>query len=810
MGTLKALDPGLLYRHCDPALLEFDTTADIDATVELVGQSRATDAVRFGIDIKRPGYNLFVLGESGSGRRTAVLSLLASKAATEQVPDDVCYVNNFAEANKPHLLHLPPGRGSRLKQDMQQFVSELSKAISAAFESDEYRARIEAINEEYKQREEGALRELGQRSSDHGIALLRTPHGFVFAPEKGDEPMAPDDFEKLPEEEKARLRSQIQEYAEQLEKLMHQFPRWRREMQVRIKEASRETLGLAAGHLIEDLKSHYADLPQALEFLDQVMRDVIEVGEELREQPKTEGGISSLVISGSLSLNRYQVNLLVDHATTAAAPVIMEDNPNHPNLVGRVDHVAQLGMLVTNFTLIKAGALHRANGGYLVLDAIKVLTHPYAWEGLKRALRAARVNIESLGEIYGLVSTLPLEPEPMPLNVKVVLVGERFVYYLLKALDPEFDEMFKIAADFEDEVERDVDSTRLYSQFIATLARGAGLRPFDRDAVARMIEHGARLAGDAEKLTASRRLISDLLQEADHCAAQAGHPVVTRADLEAALKAQIHRASRLRGRLQQEILRDVLLISVSGEHVGQVNGLAVIDLGDVAFAHPVRITATVRIGEGDVVDIEREAELGGAIHSKGVMILSSFLASRYTRHMPLSLTASLVFEQSYGPVEGDSASLAELCALISALAGTPIRQSLAVTGSVNQFGRVQAIGAVNEKIEGFFDICQARGLTGEQGVLIPQSNVIHLMLREEVVAACAEGRFNIYAVEDVDQAIELLTSVPAGEPDAEGNVPAGSINYLVATQLAEMSALHQAFAMGAKPRRRSPRKRKSA
>jgi len=791
---VKALDAQSLYQHCDPLLFPFQTTAELAATTEIVGQARAVDAVQFGIEIQRQGYNLFVLGEPGSGRHSVVRRLLEARAAEGETPSDWCYVNNFAEANKPRLLRVPAGRGGQLKHDMQQFVAELSKAIAAAFDSDEYRARIEAISEAFKAKEETALRELGQASSEQGVALLRTKHGFAFAPMKGEEAMAPDEFEQLPDAEKERIGKLIETYGERLKQLMHQFPRWRRELQVQIKDASREILGLAVGHLIEELKAHYGDLSAVLAFLDEVMRDVIEVGEQLKEQPKNEGDLSNIVISGNLSLARYQVNLLVDHAETRAAPVVYEDNPIYPNLVGRVDHIAQLGTLVTNFTLVKPGALHRANGGYLVLDALKVLLQPYAWEGLKRALRSRQVHIESLGQVYGLVSTMSLEPEPMPLQVKVVLIGERRVYYLLKALDPDFAELFKIAADFENDLVRDADSTRLYAEFIATLARGADLLPFDRAAVARVVEHSARLSGDAGRLTVSRRDVVDLLQEADHWAARAGRATVLREDIETALAAQIHRVDRLRSKFQEEILRDNLLISVADGRIGQINGLAVIALDDFMFAHPVRITATARVGEGDVIDIEREAELGGAIHSKGVMILSAFLGARYSRNVPLSLAASLVFEQSYGPVEGDSASLAELCALLSDLANMPIKQSLAVTGSVNQFGDVQAIGAVNEKIEGFFDICQARGLSGEQGVLIPAANVKHLMLRQDVVSACAEGKFSIYAVQNVDEAIELLTGVAAGEANEEGMVPEGTINFMVAAQLAELSALRQAFA----------------
>jgi len=498
-------------------------------------------------------------------------------------------------------------------------------------------------------------------------------------------------------------------------------------------------------------------------------------------------------MTGTISLQRYLVNLFVDNAEVKGAPVLYEDNPTHHYLVGRVDQIAQMGTLVTNFLMIKAGSLHRANGGYLILDAAKVLAQPYAWEGLKRALRAHKIQIESLGQVYGLVNTLSLEPEPIPIKLKVVLIGERLLYYLLSQHDPDFQELFKVAADFEGDVARNDGNTRLYAQLIATLARVNDIKPLDSGAVAKVIEHAARLANDARKLTTHVRKVTDLLREAEHFSNRDAREIVTGDDVKDALSAQIHRADRIKRRIQQAILEDVLLIDTDESRIGQINGLAASTHGDFLFAHPMRITATIRLGTGDVIDIEREVELGGAIHSKGVMILSSFLGARFARGVPLSLNASLVFEQSYGPVDGDSASLAELCALLSALASTPIHQSLAVTGSVNQNGQVQAIGAVSEKIEGFFDICNARGLTGEQGVLIPKANVRHLMLRDDVVAAAKAGKFRIYAVSDVDEAIELLTGIPAGTPDEQGNIPEGSINQLVSVQIAEMTAQRQSF-----------------
>jgi predicted ATP-dependent protease len=535
-----------------------------------------------------------------------------------------------------------------------------------------------------------------------------------------------------------------------------------------------------------------------LAFLDDVQRDVVASGSQLHESAHegNDDDDNASALSGSVTLRRYEVNLLVGHDADGHAPVIFADNPSHPNLVGRVDHLARMGTLLTNFTLIQPGALHRANGGCLLLDAAKVVMQPFAWEALKRTLRNGHIVIESMPQVLGWSNTVPLEPEPIPIELKVVLFGERDDYYLLQAFDPEFDELFEIAADFDDHVRRDAAQTAELARVLGSMARAHGLRPLSREAVARIVEQASRLAEDAQHLTTHMRPLNELLHESDALAGRAARALIGGDDVVAAVAARARRADRLRDHVHDAVLRELLLIDTGGAQAGQVNGLAVADLGDFRFAHPVRITATVRLGDGHVVDIEREAALGGPLHSKGVLILSSYLGSRYAAGAPLSLAASLVFEQSYDTIEGDSASLAELCALLSALAGAPIRQSLAVTGSINQFGRVQAIGAVNEKIEGFFDICLARGLSGEQGVIVPRANVQHLMLREDVVAAVREQRFAVHAVGDVDQAIGLLTGLPAGTPDMRGRMPEGSVNQRVAAQLAHMSALRQAFEMG--------------
>jgi lon-related putative ATP-dependent protease len=789
-STLKPLAPDQLYRRCDPSLFTFNTTAELEDLAEVIGQARAVDAIQFGIGIRHGGYNIYVLGTPGSGRHTLVRKQLEGKAAAMPAPPDWCYVNNFEVAHKPIALQLPAGRGAQFQHDMRQFVEELQSVIPAAFESEEYRNRLEALHEEFKQKQENAVEEFSKSAREQGIALIQTPTGFALAPLKNDEVVTPDEFDKLPDDERERLNQLIKQFDESLHKVLHQFPRWRREHQAKIREFNRETIGLAAGHLIEELKAKYADLPEVLAFLDAMQADIIENAAELREQ-KTGEELTGVVTM--TPLQRYQVNLIVDRNGTPGAPVEFENHPTYQNLIGRIEHQAHMGTLLTNFTMIKAGALHRANGGFLILDASKLLVQPYAWEGLKRALLSHEIRIESLGELFGLVSTLSLQPQAIPLDVKVVIFGERLFYYLLYQLDPDFADLFKVAADLEEEIERTKENSLLYARMIATLVRSRKLRPFDHAAVGRLIEHAARLVEDTSKLSTHVRSLTDLLTEADHLAGAEKREVAGIADVENAISAQIHRADRMRKNYLDNILAGTVLIATEGVHPGQVNGLAAIALGNFTFAQPVRITATTWLGEGNVIDIEREVELGGAIHSKGVLILTSFLAARYSHSTPLSLNASLVFEQSYSAVEGDSASLAELCALLSALSGLPIDQGLAMTGSVNQYGQVQAIGAVNEKIEGFFDLCNARGLTGKQGVLIPSSNVKHLMLRSDVVAAAEAGRFHIYAVENVDQAMELLTGVPSGVPDEKGQVPEDTVNYLVATQLMQLSLMRKAY-----------------
>ncbi len=796
MTTVSALPAEALYSLCDPRQFDFETTAELEDLQEIMGQARAIEALHFGVGIRRDGYNLFVLGPSGIGKYTVVRQYLEQKASTGKTPDDWCYVNNFSQPHKPHAFRLPAGKARILRQDMENLVNELQSTIPAAFESEEYQARVREIEEAYKEHRENALNELAKESEEQGVALLRTPGGFAFAPRRDGEVIKPEVYEKLSAEEKQQIETSVTALQKKLGEILQHTPQWQREAREKIKALDHEIGLYAVGSLIEELHQKYTDLDRVVRYLENVQADVMDHLGEFRS-PQEMPTVLGVPADERPSLRRYEVNVLVDHSDTQGMPVIYEDSPVYQNLVGRVEHLAQMGALVTDFTLIKPGALHLANDGYLILDANKVLTQPYAWEGLKRVLKSGEIRIQSLGQIYSLVSTVSLEPEAIPMDLKVVLLGDRTLYYLLMAYDDEFPELFKVTADFEDDIIRSAENHQLYARLIGTIAHRERLLPIDRYAVARIIEHSARLAEDAEKLSTRLLDIADLLREADYWARDNHHEYVAREDVQQAIDTQIRRADRLRERVYEDIRRGTILIDTEGKRVGQINGLSVIELGDFSFGQPTRITATTRLGEGELIDIEREVELGGAIHSKGVLILSSFLAARYARNQPLSLAASLVFEQSYGMVEGDSASVGELCALLSSLTDTAARQWLAVTGSINQHGEVQAIGGVNDKIEGFFDICQLRGPTNRQGVLIPAANVKHLMLRHDIVSAVGEGRFHIYPIATIDEAIELLTGMPAGKIDAAGNFPPGTLNRKAADRLHELAEIRHEFSRSA-------------
>lgn len=796
--TAVALLGDQLRWRCDPSLFDFVTTADVPEFAEIIGQSRAVDAVEFGIAMQRDGYNLFLMGPSGVGKRTVVEQCLErlprQDDVARQAPSDWCYVNNFDDLRRPRALALPAGRGIKLRDDMRRLVDDLDHAVPAALDSDDHNAQRRDILREANTLQQQAFEDLGKECLENDVQFMRTSDGFALAPLKNGEVLKPDEYEKLPVAEREAIDDKIADFERRVQEIAEQIPEWNKDARDKIRELNRQAVKLTLGPLLQKLKDQYSDLSDVLCYLDSVEKDIVERADEFVSDEETPVVIPGLTSADSkASFEDYEINLLVDNSQTHGVPIVSEDHPTYQNLIGRVEHETEMGALLTDFSLIKGGALHRANGGYLVLDALRLLEQPFAWEGLKRALQSHSIRIEALGEAMGLISTVSLEPDAIPLSVKVMLLGDRMLYYMLEEFDPDFAELFKVVADFEDELPRTAESCQSYARCIATLAKREKLRPLSREAVARTLEHSARLADDSERLSAHMRSISDVLGEADHWAERDDSPTIETAHVQRAINEQQRRVSRARDRLQEEIQRGTILIDTSGERVGQINGLAVLDLGSYSFGQPSRITATVRLGKGDVIDIEREVKLGGAIHSKGVLILSSFLAARFGQFEPLSVSASLAFEQSYGGVDGDSASIAELCVLLSALGDVPIKQSFAVTGSVNQLGQAQPIGGVNEKIEGYFDVCETRGLTGTQGVIIPASNVKHLMLRQDIVQAVESGQFQVHSVSHIDEAVEILMGLSAGELDATAGYPAGSLNQRVAARLAEFSRRRKAF-----------------
>lgn len=793
--TVEPLKPEALRHRCDATQFEFETSAELAELTEAIGQQRAMEALRFGLAVRHPGYNIFALGPSGMGKHYVVRQFLEQAAAARAVPQDWCYVHAFDEVHQPRALALPPGKGVTLRADMERLIEDIKVAISAAFEGDEYQAQRRAVEEFLKERQQSVIAGIEVEAAEQGIGLLRSPGGLALVPLEEGEVMRQEVFESLGEEERAAFEAVMETFRERLHEALQQAPQWEREQRERIREINREVATVAIAHLVEEMSAAYEALPQVLAYLGGVFEDIVRnaarLAEGLEDDEAPPNMPAALMEQGPE--RHYKVNVIVDHAESVGAPVVYEDQPTVYNLVGRLEHRARMGALMTDFTLIRAGALHRANGGYLLIDAIKLLEQPHAWQQLKAALRAGEIRTRSLEQLLDRVTTVTLEPSPIPLDLKVVLIGERHVYAALAAQDPDFEQLFKVAADFDEAMSRTEENVQLYARLLATLARKGELRPLNPEAVARVIERVGRLAHDNQKLSIHIQSTSDLLREADHYAGLHEGEVIGAEHIEQAIQARMRRHSRVQERTQEDMSRAVVHVATEGQAVGQVNGLSVLAFGQVAFGRPSRITATAGPGKGGVVDIEREVDLGGPLHSKGVLILTGFLGSRCARTVPLALSARVAMEQSYGGVDGDSATMAETCALVSALTHLPLRQDLALTGSMDQFGRIQAVGGVNEKIEGFYDLCVARGLTGTQGVLLPAANVHHLMLRQDLVDAAAQGRFHVYLVDHIDQALELLMGHPAGQQDPQGHWTEDSINARLQRRLGELAELARAL-----------------
>lgn len=788
---IPPLTSDVLYQVCDLGALEFQSTADLDPLTNSLGQQRALEAIEFGIDIDQPGFNLFLIGSTGLGKQEMVQKMLAQRGKEVDSRADWCYVNNFANPQKPRVLKLPVGLGQKLRSDMESLVEDLLTSLPSSFQSDEYRNRLQEIEQELQDRQEHAFGELNRKAEKKGIVIVRTPGGYTMGPAINGRPLDQEEYEKLSDDEKQRVEREIMELQKDLQAIIRDIPLVEREHHQRVKALSEDITRHTVEQLIAWMENRYHDLPEIMEYLDEVKQSAIKNVAAFLPSERTRD--TDNIASRVAEFHAYSVNVIVDNADTEGVPVIFEDNPTYQNLIGRVEYISQMGTLITDFTLIKPGSLHLANGGYLMLDAHKLLTHGFAWEGLKRVLKSGEIKIQSLEQMLSLANTVSLEPESIPFNVKVILMGEPRLYNLLRAYDHEFDELFKVAADFARSMPRDERNVQDYARMLAAMQRECGILPLDRDSVARVIEEASRAAGDNEKLSLQLHDMRDLLSEAGYWAAKEKHELIQRIDVERALDQQRYRQDQYRELLQEQVLRGIRLIDTEGVRVAQVNALSLLQVGGHVFGQVSRITATARLGRSGVVDIEREAKLGGEIHSKGVMILSSYLADRYAANQPLPLAASLTFEQSYGKVDGDSASAAELCVLLSALGEIPLHQSFAVTGSINQLGEIQAIGGVNEKIEGFFDICAARGNGETHSVIIPAANRVHLMLRQEVRSAVDRGEFRIFPVERVEQVMQLLSGMEPGEPDDKGKYPTDSFNYRIQKRIEKLQNMQKHF-----------------
>lgn len=771
---------------CDPQSFSFKTTSELPILEGTIGQERALKAMDFGLGLSSHGFNIYVLGEGGTGKTTTVKSLLEKKAKDEKIPDDWFYVYNFLDPDRPFALNLPAGSGIELKGDMEELVEALRRDIPKVFESKDYERHRDEILDGQQERTKALFYRLEQKAQEKGFVLKKTASGLSVAPAKDGKAIKQDEFDALSKQEKQRVETESRILQDKLADTIREARQIEKETKDRINALDREVVQYVVNPLINELLEKYKAFAQIIDYLNDVKEDVLEHSDDFRPKEEFPLAIPGLKLpKAEPTFERYAVNLIVNNKDTKGAPVVIETNPTYYNLFGRIEYRVQYGIASTDFTMIKAGSIQKANGGYLVVNALDLLRNIFSYDSLKRAIKNKEVKIEDVWEQYRLITTSALKPEAIPLNIKIILVGAPFLYYLLYNLDDEYKKYFKVKADFDSKMPRNKENIDKYALFIATRCKEEGLKPFDSTGAARIVEYGCRLADDQGKLSAQFSEVTDIIREASFWAGQNGH--VTGHDVEKAIKEKVYRSSRIEERLRELITEGTLMVSTDGTAVGQVNGIAVISMGDYAFGKPSRITAKTYMGDSGVVNIEREVKMSGRIHNKGMMILTGYLGEKYGQETPINLSASICFEQSYEEVEGDSAASTELYALLSSISGVPIKQGIAVTGSMNQMGEVQPIGGVNEKIEGFFDVCSAKGLTGNQGVLMPEKNLKHLMLKKDVIDAVKAGKFYIYAVKNVEEGIEVLTGVPAGEKQPDAKYPEGTINYLVSKRLKELA-----------------------
>ncbi len=783
-----------LFWKCDPGKFAFKTTDEVPSLQEIIGQDRALKSIEFGLGITNNNYNIFVLGESGTGKSTTVMDIVEKKAKEEPVSDDWCYVNNFSNPDAPKALSLPPGRGAALAVHLDDLVESLRRDIPKVFESRDYEKHRDEIFEGQHERTRLLFFRLEQRASEKGLLLKKSVSGLSVVPARDGKAMSQADFESLPKEKKARTEEDLAQMQEKLSDVIRDARVIEKETKERITALDREVVQYVVNPLINEILDEFKEFESIVEYISLVKEDILENIDDFRPKEEMPLALGPLKFQRpEPSFERYRVNLLVNHKDSVGAPVVFETNPTYYNLFGRIEYRVQLGVATTDFTMIKAGSIHRANGGYLIVNALDILRNIFVYDSLKRMVKNREVSMEDVWEQYRFVSSSTLKPAPIPVEIKLVVIGEPFIYYLLYNLDTEYRKLFKVKADFDNVMPNDDDNIRKYSYFIAARCREEGLLPFDATGVARIVELGCRLAGNKEKLSARFNDITNFVVESSYWARAAGAFAVTAEHVEKSLGERIYRNSKISDKLTEYIKEDTLMVDTDGKVEGQVNGIAVLDPGDYAFGKPSRVTASTYMGDAGIVNIEREVKLSGKIHNKALMILTNFLQSRFAHRFPLVFSASVTFEQLYDEIEGDSATCTETYALLSSLSGVAIDQGLAVTGSMNQKGEVQPIGGVNEKIEGFFEVCKAKGLTGRQGVIIPRRNVRNLMLKKEVVEAVRDGKFAVYPIDMVDEGLEILTGVPVGERGPDGEFPEGTINHLAEKRLLSLSRTFKEF-----------------
>ena len=792
---MVALRPDQLFTPCDVEDFSFTTTAELAPLKHIIGQERAVEAVELGIGVRRPGFNIFAFGPPGAGKRTTIELYLERVARNRPEPDDRCYVYNFEVPHKPRALRLPTGWGTALRRDIIGVLADLVVVLPQVFDSEAYSIQREHEKDVFDTRSADALEAVEKAAKARNLALLKSPDGMVIVPLVDGEPIDRRAFGALPEDEQETFQTAIDETEDELASALRSVRSIQSEARDALTGLQRSVAAEEISERLAPLRERFAKQAKVVQWIDAVSADILDNLDRFLPSDDDTAGRSvptperaEHIVLENRDLRRYLVNVIVDGSRTAGAPVVAESFPTLPNLVGRIEQEQRFGALTTDFTLIKPGALHAANGGYLVLEMDDLLQHPLSWEALKRALKVGAIHIEPPADGISTMTTIMLDPEPIPFDAKIILIGDASTYHALLEYDPDFAEWFKVGAEFGRSMPRQPEGSDLYARFIATVSEREMVMPFDRIATARVVEHGSRLAEDSERLTTDFLAISDVIREADYWARVAERETVTGEDVERALSSAERRADLSRERIHDAYERGTLTVALDGTAVGQLNALTVVGHGKFSFGLPVRVSARVRQGGGDVLDIERDVELGGPLHSKGVLILSGFLSGRYLPDEALAIQASITFEQSYSMIDGDSATTTELYALLSAISGLPIRQDLAVTGSMSQAGDVQAIGGVNEKIEGFFDVCEQNGLTGTQGVVIPETNVVHLMLRRDVVEAVENGRFHVHTVSHVDEGLELMFGLPAGVRGDDRRYPEGSVNRAVEDRLDRLAA----------------------